>query len=474
LSGAAPAPHHVYLIDASGFIFRAYHALPPLSRADGTPTSAVLGFVNMVLKLLEGTDADHVAAVFDSARVSFRNEIFDQYKANRTEPPDDLVPQFALVREACDALSIPKVEAPNFEADDLIATYAREAVEAGATVTIVSSDKDLMQLVCDGRVVMFDPIKEKPIGAAEVQEKFGVPPEKVIDVQALCGDSVDNVPGVPGIGVKTAAELINTYGTLENLLEHAAEIKQPARRQRLLDNRENALLSKRLVTLDTHVKLPCPLSDLALKAYDRAKLIGFLQANDFRKVIQRLEQGRYARTGGNGAAAPAAPIALPTADDFAGRKYATIEDEAALAPWLDTIRRDGVVALEVLTTQPEGAMLRAVGIGLAVASQAAAGGSLDPQDRAQREVRGACARRLRHRAGAARLHAAHVLRARRHAARAGSRRPRGAAPQARDDQVQGSLRQRQGADRLRRGPGRACRALRRRMRRRGAAAAPPP
>jgi DNA polymerase-1 len=371
LSGAAPAPRHVYLIDASGFIFRAYHALPPLSRADGTPTSAVLGFVNMVLKLLEGTDADHVAAVFDSARTSFRNEIFDQYKAHRPPPPDDLVPQFALVRDACDAMAIPKIEAPNFEADDLIATYAREAVEAGATVTIVSSDKDLMQLVRDDRVVMLDPIKEKPIGPAEVKEKFGVLPEKVIDVQALCGDSVDNVPGVPGIGVKTAAELITTYGTLESLLDRAAEIKQPARRQRLVDNREKALLSKRLVTLDTHVALPCPLSDLALKPYDRAKLIGFLQANDFRKVIQRLEQGRYARTGSNAAAAPA-PVALPMADDFADRKYETIEDEAALERWLDTARREGHLAIEVLTTQPEGAMLRAVGIGLAIAPARAA------------------------------------------------------------------------------------------------------
>jgi DNA polymerase-1 len=370
LSAGAPAPRHVYLIDASGFIFRAYHALPPLSRADGTPTSAVLGFVNMVLKLLETTDADHVAAVFDSARVSFRNEIYDQYKANRAPPPDDLVPQFALVREACEAFAIPIIEAPNYEADDLIATYAREAVEAGAKVTIVSSDKDLMQLVRDDVVVMYDPIKEKPIGPDEVKERFGVPPEKVIDVQALCGDSVDNVPGVPGIGVKTAAELIKTYGTLEELLDRAAEIKQPARRQRLLENRENALLSKRLVTLDTHVELPRPLSDLALKPYDRAKLIQFLQANDFRRVIQRLEQGRYART--TAGAAASAPIVIPSPDEFANRQYDTVEDEAALETILDEARREGLLAIEVLTTQPEGAMLRAVGIGLALAPGRAA------------------------------------------------------------------------------------------------------
>jgi DNA polymerase I len=370
LSEAASAPRHVFLIDASGYIFRAYHALPPLSRADGTPTSAVLGFVNMVLKLLESTDADHVGAVFDSARTSFRNEIYDGYKANRTAPPDDLVPQFALIREACEALAIPKVEAPTFEADDLIATYAREAAEAGAKVTIVSSDKDMMQLVQDDRVVMWDPIKERPIGPGEVAEKFGVPPDKVIDVQALCGDSVDNVPGVPGIGVKTAAELIKQYGTLENLLEHAPEIKQPARRQRLVDNRENALMSKRLVTLDRHVALPCPLADLALKSYDREKLISFLHQNDFRKVIQRLEQGRYARTGsGNGAAAPAPAqiaLALPTADDFKQRSYTCVDELPALAKLLAEAKVKGHLALEVLTTSPQGALLEAVGIGFAI------------------------------------------------------------------------------------------------------------
>src|SRR5437762_3093369 len=239
------APHHVYLIDGSGFIFRAYHALPPLTRADGTPTSAVLGFSNMLAKLLSETDADHIAVVFDTAGTTFRNRIYDAYKANRGPPPDDLVPQFALVREATDAFSVCRIEMKDFEADDLIATYARHAVEAGADVTIVSSDKDLMQLVND-RVTMLEPIKNKTIGEAEVRERFGVGPDKVIEVQALCGDSIDNVPGVPGIGVKTAAELINTYGDLETLLAHREEIKQPKRRQALIEHEAAARLSKEI------------------------------------------------------------------------------------------------------------------------------------------------------------------------------------------------------------------------------------
>ncbi|HYD04687.1 MAG TPA: 5'-3' exonuclease H3TH domain-containing protein, partial [Reyranella sp.] len=226
----APAtkPRHVYLVDGSGYIFRAYHALPPLTRSDGTPTNAVLGFTNMLWKLLEETDADHVAVIFDASRKTFRDAIYKEYKANRTEPPEDLIPQFALIRDAVKAFNLPCIEMEGYEADDLIATYADHAVAEGADVTIVSSDKDLMQLIRDG-IKMWDPMKNRPIGATEVQEKFGVTPDKVIDVQALCGDSTDNVPGVPGIGVKTAAELINTYGDLETLLARAGEIKQPKR-----------------------------------------------------------------------------------------------------------------------------------------------------------------------------------------------------------------------------------------------------
>src|SRR5580693_7600902 len=263
----AGAPRHVYLIDGSGFIFRAYHALPPLTRSDGTPTSAVLGFSNMLAKLLSETDADHIAVVFDHSGSSFRNRIYDQYKANRAPPPDDLVPQFPLVRDATDAFGVCKIDVPDYEADDMIATYTRAAIEAGAVVTIVSSDKDMMQLVRE-RVTMLDPIKNRQIGEAEVRERFGVGPDKVIEVQALCGDSVDNVPGVPGIGVKTAAELINTYGDLENLLEHAGEIKQPKRREALIENAAKARLSRELVKLDDAVPLPCPLTDLAVKPID--------------------------------------------------------------------------------------------------------------------------------------------------------------------------------------------------------------
>src|SRR5262249_34685013 len=226
--GALSTPRHVYLVDGSGYIFRAYHALPPLTRRDGTPVGAVLGYCNILFKLLQETNADHLAVVFDAARTTFRNKIYDAYKAHRPEPPSDLVPQFKLVREATAAFNVCRIEREDYEADDLIATYACAAAREGADVTIVSSDKDLMQLVSD-------PIKQKVIGADEVREKFGVGPDKVADVQALCGDSVDNVPGVPGIGVKTAAELINTYGDLETLLERAGEIKQPKRRQSLID-----------------------------------------------------------------------------------------------------------------------------------------------------------------------------------------------------------------------------------------------
>src|SRR5579863_7870963 len=287
--GASLAPRHVYLIDGSGFIFRAYHALPPLTRSDGTPTSAVLGFSNMLAKLLSETDADHIAVVFDAAGTTFRNRLYDAYKANRGPPPDDLVPQFALVREATDAFGVCRIEMRDFEADDLIATYARHAVEAGATVTIVSSDKDMMQLV-NHKVTMFDPIKNRPIADAEVRERFGVGPDKVIDVQALCGDSVDNVPGVPGIGVKTAAELINIYGDLETLLARAEEIKQPKRRQSLIENEAKARLSKELVKLDDAVPLPCPLADLRVKPLDLDTLLPFLRNMEFRALEGRMRQ----------------------------------------------------------------------------------------------------------------------------------------------------------------------------------------
>src|SRR4051794_10811227 len=259
VAGALKAGDHVFLVDGSGYIFRAYHALPPLTRkSDGLQVNAVLGFCNMLWKLLAEMKPDdrptHLAVIFDKSEKTFRSDFYPDYKAHRPDAPADLIPQFPLIREAVKAFDIPCLEQAGFEADDLIATYARLACEAKATCTIVSSDKDLMQLVNDC-VIMYDTMKDKRIGIPEVVEKFGVPPDKVIEVQALIGDSTDNVPGVPGIGVKTAAQLICEYGDLESLLSRASEIKQDKRRQSLIENAELARVSKRLVTLDKNVPL---------------------------------------------------------------------------------------------------------------------------------------------------------------------------------------------------------------------------
>jgi DNA polymerase I len=285
---------HVFLVDGSSYIFRAYHALPPLTRkSDGLQVNAVLGFCNMLWKLLRDMKPEerptHLAVIFDKSEKTFRNEMYPDYKAHRPDAPDDLIPQFPLVREAVLAFDLPSIEQLGFEADDLIATYVREACEAGASATIVSSDKDLMQLVNDG-VVMYDTMKDRRIGRAEVIEKFGVPPEKVIEVQALIGDSTDNVPGVPGIGVKTAAQLITEYGDLETLLARAGEIKQEKRRQSLVENAELAVLSKKLVTLDDRVELDVPLADLAVHEPDYRRLVGFLKAMEFSSLIRRVSE----------------------------------------------------------------------------------------------------------------------------------------------------------------------------------------
>ena len=285
---------HVFLVDGSGYIFRAYHALPPINRkSDGLQLNAVFGFCNMLWKLLRDLKPEdrptHLAIVFDKSEKTFRTAMYPDYKAHRPEPPDDLKPQFKFIREAVQAFDLPCLEQDGFEADDLIATYVREASAAGATATIVSSDKDLMQLVNDC-VVMFDTMKDKKIGRAEVIEKFGVPPEKVIEVQALIGDSTDNVPGVPGIGVKTAAQLIGEYGDLETLLARAPEIKQEKRRQSLIENAEKARLSKKLVTLDDHVKLNVPIGDLAVHEPDHKRLIAFLKAMEFNSLMRRVAE----------------------------------------------------------------------------------------------------------------------------------------------------------------------------------------
>src|SRR6201993_1881871 len=285
---------HLFLVDGSSYIFRAYHALPPINRkSDGLQLNAVFGFCNMLWKLLRDMKPEekptHLAVVFDLSERTFRTEMYPDYKAHRPDPPDDLRPQFPLIRDAVKAFDLPCLEQRGFEADDLIATYVREACEAGATATIVASDKDLMQLVRDG-VIMFDTMKDRKIGRAEVIEKFGVPPEKVIEVQALIGDSTDNVPGVPGIGVKTAAQLIGEYGDLETLLARAGEIKQDKRRQTLIENADKARLSKRLVTLDDKVKLDVPIGDLAVHDPDYRRLVAFLKAMEFSTLTRRVAE----------------------------------------------------------------------------------------------------------------------------------------------------------------------------------------
>ncbi|OPH84292.1 DNA polymerase I [Nitrobacter vulgaris] len=321
---------HVFLVDGSSYIFRAYHALPPLNRkSDGLQVNAVLGFCNMLWKLLRDMPKDdkptHLAIIFDKSEVTFRNKLYPDYKAHRPPAPDDLIPQFALIREAVKAFDLPCLEQIGFEADDLIATYVRQACERGATATIVSSDKDLMQLVTDC-VTMYDTMKDRRLGIPEVIEKFGVPPEKVVEVQALAGDSVDNVPGVPGIGVKTAAQLITEYGDLETLLQRAGEIKQPKRRETLIENAEKARISRQLVLLDDKVALDVPLDDLAVQEPDARKLIAFLKAMEFTTLTKRvadyselnateIEPDRKNASGAS-STAPKASVAAVTGDLF--------------------------------------------------------------------------------------------------------------------------------------------------------------
>ena len=285
---------HFYLVDGSGYIFRAYYALPPLSRkSDGLPTGAVSGFCSMLFKLLEDARSDdsknkptHFAVIFDSARKNFRNEIYSEYKANRAEAPDDLAPQFEYIRKSVEAFNLPSIELLNYEADDLIATYAKKIIESGAKVTVISSDKDLMQLVST-KIRLFDPMKSKVIGEKEVFEKFGVKPNQVIDVQSLAGDSSDNIPGVPGIGVKTAAELINKYKNLDTLLKKASEIKQNKRRETLIANKDKALLSKQLVTLKDDVPIKNNPSEFLIKKINKDKLYNFLREMEFNRLLSQ-------------------------------------------------------------------------------------------------------------------------------------------------------------------------------------------
>ncbi len=383
-ASAPSSPEALYLVDGSGFIFRAFHGLPPLTRADGTPVNAVLGFTNMLMRLLAEAKAEAVAVIFDAHRVNFRNEIYPAYKANRDAPPPELVPQFALVREATRAFNVPAIELDGFEADDLIAAYARLAREAGRDVTIVSSDKDLMQLVGPG-VRMLDPLKYRTIGPAEVVEKFGVPPAQVVDVQALAGDSTDNVPGVPGIGIKTAAQLIREYGDLESLLARAGEIKQPKRRDSLITFADQARLSRRLVQLAADAPVPVPLDQLRAQRPDPEILFPFLREQGFQSVVSRIEleflRG-HGRGHGDGVVVPGAPVAHPVAVPVraepqtpahpvpaapASVHYQLVQDLAALEGWIARAREAGVVAVDTETTSLTPCTTTLVGVSLAVA-----------------------------------------------------------------------------------------------------------
>ena len=426
---------HLFLVDGSGYIFRAYHALPPLTRkSDGLPVGAVSGFCNMLWKLMRdarntdvGITPTHFAVIFDYSSKTFRNTLYPEYKANRTAPPEDLIPQFGLIRQATRAFNLPCVEMEGFEADDLIATYARLACEVGGDTTIVSSDKDLMQLV-GPTVAMYDPVKDKRVGVPEVIEKWGVPPEKMVDLQALTGDSVDNVPGVPGIGPKTAAQLLEQFGDLDTLLARAGEIKQDKRRQSIIDNAEKARISRELVRLKNDIQVAEGLADLALQPPDGPRLIGFLKALEFTTLTRRVaeatgteaaeidpativvEQAAEAHGPDVGAGVPAAAAegpdesasasAMAPRDDVSRKKtgregffpeglaasraeaaranrvdtgaYTCIRDAATLVSWVEEAGSVGYVAFDTETTSLDPMQAELVGFSMATAPGRAA------------------------------------------------------------------------------------------------------
>ncbi len=420
---------HLFLVDGSGFIFRAFHAIPPLNRkSDGLPVNAVSGFCNMLWKLLNdardtsvGVTPTHFAVIFDYSSKTFRNELYDKYKAHRPPPPADLIPQFGLIREATKAFNLPCIEKEGYEADDLIATYARQAEAIGADVTIISSDKDLMQLVT-ANVHMYDAMKDKQISIPEVIEKWGVPPEKMIDMQAMTGDSTDNVPGIPGIGPKTAAQLLEEFGDLDTLLARAEEIKQVKRRETIIANRELALISRQLVTLKTDTPV-VPLEEMELHPQDGPRLIGFLKAMEFTTLTRRVAEktgteageiepanvpvpmgrgrpwprSRSGRTGAAGATpaaaksvasspvstkaatveAPAdgfkpADLAAARATAFAGKpidpaSYIAIRDVETLKQWIADAYETGIVGFDTETTSLDPMLAELVGFSLAIA-----------------------------------------------------------------------------------------------------------
>jgi len=379
----------LFLIDGSGYIFRAYHALPPLTRAsDGLSVGAVAGFCNMLWKFLEemkGSEAPtHLAVIFDKSEVTFRNQLYPEYKAHRPPAPEDLVPQFPLIRDAVRAFNLPCIEMGGFEADDLIATYARQAAASGATVRVVSSDKDLMQLIVDGIIQLYDPMKNRLLGPEAVFEKFGVTPDKVIDVQALIGDSVDNVPGAPGIGPKTAAELMATFGSLEAILERANEIKQPKRRETLINHADQIRLSKELVTLRDDVDVGEKWETFAVREPDPAMLLQFLDAMEFRTLSRRVREhyarekgvqivASYAASGGpasveavsNGASTA---VVEEVEREFKRDACKIVRDLPALEAYIARARREGVVGLDTEADSLDAARAQLVGVSLSVAA----------------------------------------------------------------------------------------------------------
>jgi DNA polymerase I len=352
---------HLFLVDGSGFIFRAFHALPPLNRPDGTPVNAVLGFSNMLLKLLSDQEVDHLAVIFDHSRASFRQEIYPAYKANRDETPDALIPQFDLIRRACTAFNVPHLDKQGFEADDIIATYVRVARSQGFDVTIVSSDKDLMQLIAPG-VVMWDPMKNRLLGREAVEEKFGVGPEKVVDVQALIGDSSDNIPGVPGIGVKTASLLIQAFGDLDTLLARAHEIPQNKRRQTLMDHREEALLSRRLAQLDANVDVSPDLSVFKRSPLPSQTLEDFMVENDFKSLLARV------RREGLVSSNQSSTVSSPQESARAPHEHIRLDSAAALKAWLTNVSYEGVLALSLHTKPLDAFNTDLEGVSLALSS----------------------------------------------------------------------------------------------------------
>ena len=376
--------NHLYLVDGSSYIFRAYHRLPPLTNREGMNVGAVYGYTTMLWKLADGLNkADgptHMAVILDKSEHTFRNELYDQYKAHRPPAPEDLVPQFPLIRTATKAFSIPCIEEEGLEADDIIACYVTAAKNAGWRVTIVSSDKDLMQLIEDGSVDMLDTMNDRRIDRNAVLEKFGVPPEKVGDVLALMGDSVDNVPGVPGIGPKTASQLIQQFGDLETVLASTDQITKPKLKQSLIDHADAARLSRELVRLVCDAPLPEPLEDLALTGIPPQPLKDFLEDQGFKSLLNRMTGGGGGAVGrsssGGGindvmaslASAPA-PSAPPSAEAIAVDRsaYETVTDEAALDRWIEEAQANGYVAIDTETDCIDCIIARLAGISLATA-----------------------------------------------------------------------------------------------------------